>query len=133
MTRKTPSALPQQHLRIRRTTTEDERHKAPQAPRLGSKRSTAAGSRNGARKSTSEFTAGQPVRVNGDVRPEYYAGQQGSIVEVRRVPLLGVVRELARRGKRPNNGDVEIGVQFGRISGATTTRRLGLCRTSWLA
>jgi hypothetical protein len=56
------------------------------------------------------------VRVNGDVRPEYYAGQQGSIVEVRRVPLLGVVCELSRRGKRPNNGDVEMGVQLGKIT-----------------
>jgi hypothetical protein len=56
------------------------------------------------------------VRVNDDVRPEYYAGQQGSIVEVRRVVPLAIVRELARRGRRPNNGDVEIGVRLGEIS-----------------
>jgi hypothetical protein len=75
------------------------------------------------------------VRVDDDdvVGSGYYAGHQGTIVEVRRVVLLGVVRELSRRGKRPNKGDVEIGVQFGRISGATTPRRLGSCRTSWLA
>lgn len=74
------------------------------------------------------------MRVDDDVVGSgYYAGQQGSIVEVRRVVLLGVVRELARRGKRPKNGDVEIGVQFGKISGATTSRRLGLWHTSWLA
>ena len=83
---------------------------------MGSKPTSAAGGRNAARKSTREFTAGQRVRVDDDVRSGYYADQQGTIVEVRRVVLLGVVRELSRRGKRPNNGDVEIGVQFGRIS-----------------
>ncbi|MGD0944927.1 MAG: hypothetical protein ABR972_11725 [Acidimicrobiales bacterium] len=83
---------------------------------LQAPRSNAAGSRNAARKSTSEFTASQRVRVNDDVRPVRYAGQQGSIVEVRRVVPLAIVRELARQGKRPNNGDIEIGVRLGKIT-----------------
>jgi hypothetical protein len=87
-----------------------------QAPRSRSKPSSAADRRNAARKSTSEFTAGQRVRVNDDVRPKRYAGQQGSIVEVRRVVPLPIARELARQGRRPNNGDVEIGLRLGKIT-----------------
>jgi hypothetical protein len=83
---------------------------------LRSEPAIAADKRNGARKSISQFTTGQRVRVNDDVRPEQFAGQQGAIVEVRRVVPLAIVRELVRRGKRPNNGDVEIGVRLGKFS-----------------
>jgi hypothetical protein len=56
------------------------------------------------------------VRVNDDVRPKQFAGKPGTVVEVRRVVPLSIVRGLALQGKRPSNGDIEIGVRLGNIT-----------------
>jgi len=66
------------------------------------------------------FALGQTVRVNDGVRPRRDAGPTGTVVDVARVVPEGIVRELYRQGKTTNNGDVEIGVRFGRQTSHTT-------------
>jgi hypothetical protein len=65
------------------------------------------------------FVVGQTVRVSAYVRPRRYAGRTGTITVVARVVPEHIVRDLHRQGRTTSNGDVEVGVRFGRPTSHT--------------